>query len=418
MNATAKRFTDAEIKGMLEDAKQWRRIARPTQREPAGDWLTWLILTGRGWGKTRTAGETITNWAKSGRCKRLHLVARTAADVRSTMVEGESGLLEVGALRGFRPVHEPSKCKLTWPNGAIALTFTADTPDLLRGPQCDGWWADEIATWRHLQETWDNLQYGARLGKTVRGIITTTPRPIPFLKELILKKSTHITKGVLYDNLKNLSPSFIAKIREDYEGTRIGRQEIYGEILDDNPAALWKRSQIDADRVQGLPPGVTLIRIVVALDPSCTDTGDEAGIVVMGKGSDGLYYLLEDCSLQGSPDAWARAAVAAYHRWHADRIVYETNQGGQMVSLTLGTIDKTVAMRGIHASRGKITRAEPIAALAEQHKVRHVGVYLKLEDELCNYDGSANQASPNRLDAYVYAATELHQRSPITPRTY
>jgi predicted phage terminase large subunit-like protein len=413
MTGTARAYTQADIETALRESRSWRILARPDQREPLGDWLIWLIITGRGWGKTRTAGETITNWAQSGRCKRIHLVARTAGDARDTMVEGESGLLRVGDARGFRPLYEPSKRRLTWPNGAQATLFTADEPDVLRGPQNDGWWADEVASWKYGQETWDMLQMCSRLGPRVRGIVTTTPRPIKLLKEILARPSTHTTRGHTMDNAANLAPSFLESIKERYEGTRLGRQELAGEILDDNPSALWKRAQIDADRLTALPAGVTLVRVVVALDPSCTDTGDEAGIVVCGKGSDGIYYLLEDCTLQASPDAWARTAVAAYHRHKADRIVYETNQGGQMVTLTLATIDRTVPTRGIHASRGKVTRAEPVAALAEQHRVKHVGMFPALEDQLCNYDGSPGQASPNNLDAYVYALTELHQKSPV-----
>lgn len=412
MTATARKYTQADIDAMLLESAQWRRTARPSQQEPGTDWDVWAIITGRGWGKTRTAGETITNWAQSGRCKRIHLVARTAADARDTMVEGESGLLAIGDRRDFRPVYEPSKRRLTWSNGAKGILFTADEPDALRGPQCDGWWADEIAAWRYLQETWDMLQFGARLGQNVRGIITTTPRPVKLLKEILARSSTHVTRGNTQENAANLAASFMEQMREKYEGTRLGRQELAGEILDDNPGALWKRSQIDADRLQVLPAGVTLVRIVVGLDPSCTDTGDEAGIIVGAKGSDGRYYALDDASLQGSPDAWARATIAAYHRHKADRVIYETNQGGQMVTLTLATCDKSVPTRGVHASRGKITRAEPIAALSEQHKIIHIGAFPLLEDELCNYDGTAGQASPNRLDAYVYVFTELHARAP------
>lgn len=384
----------------------WKRHARPEQLYPPGDWRIWLIKTGRGWGKTRTACETVRTLVEAGKYGRLHLVARTAGDCRDTMIEGESGMLAISR-PSFRPKYEPSKRRLTWPNGAQATLFSAEEPEALRGPQTDFWWADEMASWKYLQATWDQLQFGARLGDDVRGIITTTPKPHKMLKELMKRATTFVTHGHTMENAANLSPHFLEHMKDRYEGTRLGRQELAGEILDDNPAALWKRSQIEADRVD-TPPEME--RIVVAVDPSCTDTGDEAGIVCCGKSVAGHYYLLDDVSIQASPDAWARAAVLLYQRRQADRIIYETNQGGQMVALTLQTVDRTIPLRGIHASRGKMTRAEPIAALSEQHRIHHVGCFPQLEDELCDYDGTG--ASPNRLDAFVYALTELHQRTP------
>jgi len=395
----------ASLINLINELSKWDRQARPSQRVPAGDWLKWVICTGRGWGKTRTAGETILKWAKEKTAERFHLVARTAADARDTMVEGESGIMRI-APHDFRPSYEPSKRRLTFPNGAVAILFSAEEPDALRGPQCGAWWADEVASWKYLQGTWDNLQFGARLGKRVRGIVTTTPRPIKFMRELVVDPECYVTHGSLIENKANLAPSFIKQIFDTYDGTRLGLQEIEGKILSDNPGALWKRSNIDADRVAVAP---AMQRIVVAIDPSCTDTGDEAGIIVAGLGVDDQYYLLEDCTIQASPDVWARRATGAYHRHKADIVVYETNQGGQMVTLTLKTVDPFVPTRGIHANRGKLVRAEPIAALCEQHRVHHVGNYVALEDELCNYDGTGT-ASPNRLDAYVYAFSELHRR--------
>lgn len=396
---------------VFERTNRWSRIARPAQIEPEGDWLIWAIITGRGWGKTRTAGETITQWIRSGKVPRVHLVARTAGDARDTMVEGKkSGLIYIGERLHCRPNYEPSKRRLTWPNGAEATLFTADEPDVLRGPECAAWWADELASWRFLKETWDNLQFGARMGNNVRGIITSTPRPIRFLKDILARQTTYVTRGSTYENRDNLAASFIAEIEEQYAGTRIGRQEINGELLDDDPNALWKRADIDADRVLVAP--CDMARIVVAVDPSCTDTGDEAGIIVAGKGVDGQYYVLCDASKQASPAVWAKAVIGAFQQWKADRIIYETNQGGQMVLATLATADPAIkaVCRGIHASRGKIVRAEPIAALAEQHRIHHVGCFGALEDELCTYTGEAGQKSPNRLDAYVYAISELSGR--------
>lgn len=384
---------------------RWTLNARPSQLEPQGDYKIWLMMTGRGWGKNRTAGETVRHWVETGQARRLHLVARTAADARDTMVEGESGLLRICPPWNM-PKYEPSKRRLTWRNGAQAILFSADEPNALRGPQCQCWWADELASWKYVQETWDNLQFGARLGHDVRGIITTTPRPIKMLKDIAARPGTRLTRGDTYENRSNLADSFIAALRDTYEGTRLGRQEIHGELIDDNPAALWKRAWIDADRVSVAPE---MQRIVVAVDPTCTETGDEAGIVVCGRGVNGEFYCLEDATRHATPAAWAHAAAACYHRWKADRLVYETNQGGEMVTFTLCTVDASIPLRGVHASRGKIVRAEPIAALAEQHRIHHVGAFPELEDELCNYDGTGK--SPNRLDAYVYAITELQTRT-------
>ena len=385
---------------------RWSLHARPAQLEPEGDWRMWLILTGRGWGKTRTAGEEVRSWVESCRYGRLHLVARTAADVRDTMIEGESGLLKICPPWCY-PTYEPSKRRLTWPNGAMAILFSAEEPDALRGPQCDAWWADELASWKRMQETWDQLQFGARLGSDVRGVITSTPRPHKLIKELLKRANVRITRGHTMENRRNLAASFLEEMAEKYEGTRLGRQELAGDVLDDNPRALWKRADIEADRVIKAPE---LKRIVIGIDPSCTDEGDEAGIIAAGKGFDDQYYVMDDASLQATPDAWARVAVNLFRERKGDRLVYESNQGGQMVSLTIKTVDPTIPLRGVHASRGKLVRAEPIAALSEQHKVHHVGCFPELEDELCNYAGDGD--SPNRLDAYVYALTELHQRTP------
>lgn len=405
-------FPDAECESLLYDWPLW---ARPNQLPPETDWLVWLIKTGRGWGKNRSAGETINRWVREGTYKRVHLVARTAGDARDTMVEGESGILAISP-PWFRPLYEPSKRRLTWPNGATATLFSAEEPDALRGPQCDCWWADELAAWRYLQETWDQLRLGARLGNRVRGIITTTPRPLKLLREIMKKPTTHVTHGHTFENSANLSPVFLSEVKDRYEGTRLGRQELAGEMLEDNPDALWKRSWIERDKVFKLPDGVTLIRIVVALDPSTTSTGDEAGVVAAGKGSDGEFYVLEDATLQGSPTEWGKAAVTLYHKYKADLLVYESNQGGEMVRLTLNVVDKSIIPKGIHASRGKITRAEPIAALAEQGRIHHVGSFPDLEDELCQWTaGKAD--SPNRLDAMVWAMTELHSGS-RKPKTF
>lgn len=399
------RLSDADAQAILYDWAEWRR---PEQALPPGDdWLIWLIRSGRGWGKTRTGAETVRYWVESGQYRRLHLVARTASDVRDTMVEGESGILAISP-PWFRPDYEPAKRRLTWPNGAVAITFSAEKPDALRGPQCDGWWADEVASWRYMTEAWDQLQFGARLGSRVRGIITTTPRPVKLLKQLVVDPTVHETLGGTFDNIANLAPTFIARMRSRYEGTRLGRQELYGEILDDNPHALWQRKWIDDARVATVPP--LLQKIVVAIDPAITDSDDsnDTGIVVAGRDRTGEFCVLDDVTIHGTPRAWAQQAIAAYHRHEADHIVAETNQGGDMVVSTIRAVDANVPVVKVTASRGKKTRAEPVSAKYEQGLVHHVGFLPDLEDQLCEWDPSdPNMDSPDRLDALVWAISDL-----------
>lgn len=379
-------------------------IARPEQIPPPGRWRNWVYLAGRGAGKTRSGAETMRHWIETGQCRRLHFVAPTATDVRDVMVEGESGILSI-CPPSNRPRYEPSKRRLTWPNGAVATTFSADEPERLRGPQCDGLWADEVCAWRYPQ-TWHLAMFGLRLGANPRSVVTTTPKPIGLLKELLGLKTTVLTKGRTVDNEANLAPGFLEEIVGRYKGTRLGRQELDAEILDDNPNALWTRGQIEKDRVFKAPQ---LARVVVAVDPAATETGDEIGIITAGKGVDGQFYVLDDHSLHGTPEQWGRAAVTAYHKAKADRIVYEANQGGDMVAHTLRTVDPTVPLRPVTATRGKITRAEPVSALYEQGRVHHVGCFPTLEDQLCDWVAGTPE-SPDRLDALVWAITELDLR--------
>lgn len=346
-------------------------------------------------------------WVESGKCQRLHFVAPTAGDVRDVLVEGESGILAISHPR-FMPVYEPSKRRLTWPNGAQASLFSADKPDRLRGPQCDGLWCDEVASWRY-PEAWDMAMFGLRLGADPRTVVTTTPRPTKLIKSILGSPTTVRTRGSTYDNQHNLAPAFVEQIIQQYEGTRLGRQEIYAEILDDNPNALWNREQIDLKRLPGVPGNVRLVRVVVAVDPSATATGDETGILVTGIGSDSLFYVLDDYSIQGTPDQWARKVVLAYEVHKADRVIYESNQGGDMVAHTLRTVDPHIPLTAVHASRGKHTRAEPIAALYEQGRVHHVGAFPKLEDQMCEWDATQSE-SPDRMDALVWGLTELSQK--------
>ncbi len=397
----------------LQLAHTWEFWARREQLPPGGDWAVWLILTGRGWGKSRTGAEWIRHEVESGGRGRLALVARTAGDVRDVVVEGESGLLAI-APPWARPTWEPSKRRLTWPNGAIATTYTADEPDALRGPQHDGAWCDEVASWRY-PEAWDNLMFGLRLGAMPRAVVTTTPRPVKLLKTLMDSPHTVVTRGRTYDNLANLAPTFRSQVIARYEGTRLGRQELDGDILEDSPGALWRRQEmIEAHRVRETPE---LIRVVVALDPSGTSGGssDACGIVAAGLGKDGHGYVLSDRTEVMSPAAWGRLAVVLYEAHKADRIVAEGNFGGDMVEQTIRTVrdaddnpvGQNVPFRKLTASRGKAARAEPVSALYEQGKVHHVGAFPELEDELCSWEPNSGMRSPNRLDALVWALTDL-----------
>jgi phage terminase large subunit-like protein len=381
-------------------AYDWPTIARPDQLAPPGDWRTWLVKAGRGWGKTRVGAE----WVRGAKelVGRIALVAPTAADARDVMVEGESGILAISPASD-RPVYEPSKRRLTWANGAIATTYSADEPDRLRGPQHDAAWADEVAAWRYPQ-TWDMLMFGLRLGSDPRVVATTTPKMVPLMRAIGGDPTTVVTRGRTYDNAANLAPAFLAAIVRKYEGTRLGRQELEGEDLDDNPGALWQRAVIDELRVSTHPD---LARVVVAIDPAATSSedSDETGMTVEGLGANGHGYLLEDISIKGSPAAWGKAAVEAYHRHGADLIVAEANNGGEMISHVIHTIDRNIKVRLVHASRGKATRAEPIAALYEQGRYHHVGSFPLLEDQMCQWQ--PGMPSPDRMDAHVWAGTEL-----------
>ena len=390
----------------------WPFWARPEQLAPDGDWRVWLVLAGRGFGKTRTGAEWVRAQVEAGRCSRIALVAPTAADARDVMVEGESGLLAISSPR-FRPTYEPSKRRVTWPNGAIATTYSADEPERLRGPQHDGAWCDEPASWRY-PDSYDMLMFGLRLGADPRCVVTGTPKPVRLIRELVAAPTTHVTRGSTYDNAANLAPAFMAQIVAKYQSTRIGRQELYAEILDDTPGALWKRDALDALRLVKHPD---LARIVVAIDPAVTSNegSDETGIIGAGIGAEDKHgYVLEDASLRGTPLQWAQAAVTLYHKLKADRIVAEANQGGDMVAHTIHTVDPNVPVKLVHASRGKVARAEPVAALYEQSRVHHVGTFPDMEDQMCNW--TQGDASPDRLDALVWALTELLLDAPPEPR--
>lgn len=345
---------------------------------------------------------------EANRAGRIALVGQTAADVRDTMIEGESGIMAISP-PWFEPKYEPSKRRLTWPNGARATAYSADEPRQLRGPQHELAWADELASWT-TAEAWDQLMFGLRLGDDPRAVVTTTPRPTSVIRDLVKDPTTHVTRGSTYDNLANLAPAFIDKIITKYEGTRLGRQELYAEILDDVPGALWNRAMLAEARAQGEPP--ELVRIVVAIDPAVTNTSesDETGIIVAGLDASGAYHVLADRSCRMSPDGWARRAITALDEYRADRIVAEVNNGGDLVEATIRTVRRNVPYKKVHASRGKRVRAEPIAALYEQGRVTHHGNLDLLEDQMVTFLPEGSDGSPDRVDALVWALTELTDR--------
>jgi phage terminase large subunit-like protein len=401
-------LSDEQALALLYDWDMW---AREKQKAPAGNWTVWLIMAGRGFGKTRTGVEWVRGQVETGKCGRLAIVGRTAADVRDVIVEGESGLLACSP-PWFRPSYEPSRRRLTWPNGAIATTYSAEEPDVLRGPQHDGFYADEIAAWKYA-DAFDQLLFGLRLGKNPRGVATTTPRPTKLIKRLIADKATHVTTGTTFENKAHLARAFLTQVVGRYQGTRLGQQELYAQLLDDAQGALWKREMIEQYRVTEHPD---LVRVVVAVDPATADPSAkteeeqsenaETGIVVAGLAASGHGYVLDDRSLRASPHTWATEAVTAYRKYKADRIIGEQNNGGALVESNIRTVG-IVAYSAVWASRGKYTRAEPIVSLYEQGKVHHVGLFPQLEDQMVMWEPLTGQKSPDRLDALVWALTEL-----------
>lgn len=361
-------------------------------------------MAGRGYGKTRTGAETCREWVRHGH-HYVNMIGATADDARDIMVQGESGILAI-CPTWERPEYKPSQRKLCWPNGAESLIFTADEPERLRGKQHAKLWADELAAWRY-PESWDQAKFGLRLGKHPQAIITTTPRPTQLVRDIIADPATVVTRGNTADNRDNLPDSFFDAILRKYEGTRLGRQEIDGELLDDNPGALFKRADIDRSRVVIAPP---MKRIVVSIDPAVTSNADsdDTGIVVAGIDADGQGYILADLTLHASPEGWAQAAVKAYHDAKADRIVAEVNNGGDMIESLIRAVDRNVPVHKVTATRGKAIRAEPVAALYEQGRIHHVGQLARLEDQMVEWDPADNTArSPDRMDAMVWAITDL-----------
>lgn len=397
----------------------WQAWARDKQLDGWNSnwWTHWAVIAGRGFGKSKIGAEWIRSQAESNEVDRMILVGRTAGDIRDTMLEGESGLLSISP-PWFFPTYNPSKRRVTWPNGAIALCFSAEEPDALRGPQCSRAWCDERAAWDNgkdgKDEAWSNLMMGMRLGTKPQCLTSTTPRPLKSIKKLIKNPTTLVTRGSTYENKDNLAPAFIDEIVSQYAGTRLGRQELEAEILDDIEGALWRREEmIDAHRVVRHPE---LVLVVVAVDPPAGTMGDdgegaECGIVVSGLGEDGHGYTLADFSMSGSPREWGKQAMTAYVQYQANYIVAEVNNGGKMVKEVLDRIaedEKIIySYHEVHASRGKQTRAEPVATLAEQGRLHHVGEFKLLEDQMCNWVPGMGMPSPDRLDAYVWSYTKL-----------
>jgi phage terminase large subunit-like protein len=436
--------------GEIWDRKPWRETARPEQLPPESNWAKWLILAGRGWGKSRTGAEAVIEEARRDPKARIALVGRTTADVRDVMIQGESGIMACSP-PDFRPVYEPSKRQLTWPNGAIAKTYSAEEADQLRGPQHTFAWCDELAAWfmgakkgrnakpSGVPEAWKQLLFGLRLGKRPRVIITTTPRPVQVIRNLIKESERQdratcaVTFGRTYDNKDNLAPSFFEDVVAEFEGTRLGKQELEGIVLDDAPGALWKRDNIDKYRRLASPP---LYRVVVAIDPAAGsgEGNAETGIIVAGVGYDGHGYVLDDRSGHYKPEEWADVAIELFDAYEADYVVGETNNGGEMVEAAIRAACRAqmlppepgedrkvrkamVPFQDVTASRGKDTRAGPIALLAEKGLIHHVthhdarpkrtDAFLKLEDQLVTWDPDLGMASPDRLDALVWALSKL-----------
>ncbi|MBA7602801.1 hypothetical protein ES703_09897 [subsurface metagenome] len=391
-------------KEFLKIKYDWEFWARSEQLTPKGKWIFWLVNAGRGFGKTRCGAEWIIEQVRQGFTK-IGLIGPTASVVRDIMIEGDSGILTISR-PDFRPLYEPSKRKLTWPNGAVAHTFSAEEPDRLRGPQFQKMWCEELATWKY-PESWDMAKLSLRLPPNPQAIITTTPKPKTIIKELIADKNCVITGGSTYDNIHNLAEPFFLAIVDQYEGTTLGQQEIYAIFLEELPDALWQRKIIADNRVSEVDLD-KLIRIVIGIDPAGTskESSAETGILVCGIDANNEGYVIDDLSCRKRPKGWASDSINAYHRYKADRIVAEVNFGGEMVESVIRNIDPNVSYKSVNASRGKKVRAEPISALYEQGKIHHIGTFKDLEDQQCNFTPET-KIKLDRIDALVWCFTEL-----------
>lgn len=405
-------LTPEETYALLYD---WQYSARPEQLTPMGNWSIHVILSGRGWGKTRTAAEDVKAYGLAHPKSRIAVIAPTFGDARDTCIEGESGLLSILPPDKIAAWNR-SLGELVLTNGARYKIFSAAEPERLRGPQNHRAWWDELCASRanDIERSWHNLMFGLRLGKHPQLVVTTTPKPLRFLRELVSRPDVIVTRGSTFENTANLPETALAEFKARYSGTRVGRQELLGEILDDIEGALWTREQIESAKVRILPE---MRRIVVAVDPAITagEDSDMTGIAVVGLGVDGICYVLYSEGVRMSPDAWARRVVGLYHLFEADRIIAEVNQGGDLVVSVIRTVEKTIPVKIVRASRGKLVRAEPVAALWEQGRVKlFIGEYqgkkadhVLLEDQMCSYTGLPGEESPDVLDAKVYAVSEL-----------
>lgn len=398
----------ADAKFDKDNLYNWKKIARPNQLPPDGDWMIWLILAGRGFGKTRMGAETVKMWVESNAYKRIALISTSVQEARSIMVEGESGLLNL--FPSYKKVkYFSSKNYLQFHNGAKAFLYGGDFYEKLRGPQFDAVWIDEFAKFKHYQETWDQILFSLRLGQDPKIIITTTPKPIPLLRNLMHSPQVVITKGSTFENTANLSKRYIEQMKEQYEGTRLGLQELHAELLTSEEGALWTSELI---QYKPFNPSTPFQRIIIAIDPATTNHAhsDETGIIVAGIDEFRNGYVLEDLSGKFSPHDWGKRVIQAYWHYKADRVVAEVNKGGDLVEKILKSLDPSVSYRPVRATRGKITRAEPIAALYEQKKIFHTKAFPLLEQQLCHYTSSTKK-SPDRLDALVWAFTDLFLQS-------
>ncbi len=421
----------------------WRRVARPKQLPPGSpgadsqrtDWRYWLLMSGRGFGKTRTGAEAVREQVREGRRRYIAFVAPTLDDGRKIMIEGPSGILTVSP-PDERPRWIRDKRELHWPNGAIGYLYTSEEPERLRGPEHDYAWCEELGAWRRAEATWSNLRFGMRRrgprGDSPVYVLTTTPRPTPLMRKLVADPKTELVGGTTYENRANLDEEFVSSVLTEYEGTRLGDQELLGKLLGDTPGALWKPSLIESMRIDEAPE--TIQRIVVAIDPAVADAEErrraeaeqrylgETGIVVVGRArclcrdrEEQHGFVFEDLSGYFQPEEWASLAVEAYHRRKADRIIAEVNNGGKLVETTIRALgDRHVSYKPVNASRGKQARAEPIAALYERRMIHHVGVHTKLEDQMTTWNPLLSRKSPDRMDALVWGLTEvmLGARSP------
>jgi len=405
-------LSESEIESRLLRLK-WINMARPKQLTPHGEWSIWLILAGRGWGKTLTGAQDMAWFGLSNPESRIAIIAPTFADGRDTCVEGESGLLSILNEETIANYNR-SLGEVVLHNGSRFKTFSADSPERLRGPQHHRAWCDELGSWKYT-ETWDQLMFGLRLGQNPKVIITTTPKPIPMIKELAKRKDVLVTSGSTFENEKNLADAAVIALRERYAGTRLGRQELFAEILEDVEGSLWSRDMLQSAMLKFNEKLPDFKRVVVAVDPAVTANKDsnETGIVICATDHKGQYYVLNDISGVYTPDTWAKKTVEAYESYKADKVIAEVNNGGDLVQKVVKTVDPNVNYKAVRATRGKFVRAEPIAALYEQKRVKHVNRFSLLEDQLCTYNPEISSVSPDRLDALVWGLTELSARSGV-----